>query len=238
MLADSSHNVQTGAFDKDLHVPWTYKIELFDFITGALPLWRDDGERPAAESETELTEHLCDYLNGTTRKTDTWSQIQFRTETRDENKRGRTIDLSPKPATRCIVIEGRRHTKYQALFPIECKRLPTPKSKERDEREYVITEPGTTGGIQRYKFGYHGAAHDFGGMIGYIQSESTTYWFGRVNGWINDLAKAGRPDWSNGDILDSLTSDTSARLSTMKSRHARNKNGNKIELRHAWICMH
>lgn len=236
MLADSSHNVQGGKFDGDLQAPWTYKIELVDFITASLPLWLDDKERPAAISETELTEYLCDFLNGTTRKSENWSQIQFRTETRDEIKRGRTIDLTIKPSHRSIVIEGRRHTKYQSLFPIECKRLPTPKEKDRDEREYVITEPGTTGGIQRFKLGYHGADHNFGAMIGYVQDKSCSYWLDQVNDWIRNLALTQSHDWEASDTLKKLTDTDRTRVLTMRSRHKR-KGRNEIELRHIWITL-
>jgi hypothetical protein len=42
---------------------------------------------------------------------------------------------------------------FDPIMPIECKRLPTPKAKDRDEREYVITEGATAGGIQRFKLG-------------------------------------------------------------------------------------
>ena len=47
-----------------------------------------------------------------------------------------------------ICVEGRRHTDFDSLMPIECKRLPTPKGDDRDEREYVFSEHTSTGGIQ------------------------------------------------------------------------------------------
>jgi len=36
-----------------------------------------------------------------------------------------------------VWIEGRCHIDFDPLLPIECKRLPTPRGKDSDEREYV-----------------------------------------------------------------------------------------------------
>ena len=82
-----------------------------------------------------------------------WDVLQFRTEIRDQNEGHRRIDLAPKPSGGVIFIDGRRHTQYDALMPIECKRLPTPKDKDRDEREYVFSRFSSAGGIQRFKAG-------------------------------------------------------------------------------------
>lgn len=237
MLANSSNDVQSGRLDQDIHLPATAKLELVDFIAQELPRWRDHPDRPDKENETALTEHLCSCLNSATYYSTIWSHIQFQTETGDETHGGRKIDLTVKPRAAVLIIENRRHTQFNALFPIECKRLPTPKEKNRDEREYVITEPGTTGGIQRFKFGHHGSTHKFGAMIGYVQEQTSSHWLGRVNGWIRDLSQKSNSAWNDSDTLQSLNDDSVAGLCTFDSRHSRPGGLADCELRHLWIRM-
>ncbi|MFA4836630.1 MAG: hypothetical protein WC749_11245 [Dehalococcoidia bacterium] len=238
MLTDSFSTVQSrGRLDPDIHLPATAKLELVGFIVEELPLWRDLPGRPTTHTETALTEQLCEYLNTATYYSTEWSHVQFRTETSDETNVGRKIDLTAKPRAAVLIIEGRRHTQFDALFPIECKRLPTPKKKARDEREYVTTEFGTTGGIQRFKFGYHGAAHNFVAMIAYVQEQSFSHWLSQVNCWIRDLAAEPNSAWSDSDILQLLSDDSAEGISTLKSQHRRAGGLDECELRHLWISM-
>ncbi|HVM60270.1 MAG TPA: hypothetical protein VMV72_05320 [Verrucomicrobiae bacterium] len=237
MLANSSNEVQSGRLDSDIHLPSTAKLELLDFVAQELPRWRDHPRRPVEHAETSLTEHLCDHLNSATYNSTVWDHVQFRTETGDEMRGGRKIDLTVKPRGAAVIIEGRRHSQFDSLFPIECKRLPTPKGKGRDEREYVITEPGTTGGIQRFKFGYHGSAHKFGAMIAYVQEQTFSHWLSKVNGWIRDLAAEPESVWSDADTLQRISDDPVVRLGSLQSRHHRAGDLGECELRHLWIQM-
>ena len=237
MLTESFNIIQSGRLDRDIHLPSTAKLELVGFIVEELPRWRDHPDRPTATAETILTEHLCDYLNSAVYYSATWHHIQFRAETADETRGGRKIDLTVKPRAAVFIIEGRRFSQFEPVFPIECKRLPTPNGKNRDEREYVTNKFGTTGGIQRFKFGYHGAAHPFGAMIAYVQARSFSHWLFRVNSWIRDLAAEPNSFWSDGDIIQPLNDNCTCGVSTLQSRHRRTKDLNKFELRHIWIKM-
>jgi hypothetical protein len=237
MLANSSDDVQSGSLDKDVHLPSTAKLELVDFIAQELPRWRDHPDRSVKHAETALTEHLCNHLNSAAYHSTEWSHVQFRTETGDETHGGRKIDLTVKPRGAALIIEGRRHSQFDALFPIECKRLPTPTEKDRDEREYVITEPGTTGGIQRFKFGYHGSTHKFAAMIAYVQQQTFAHWLSQVNGWIRDLSARPGSVWSNSDVLQQLADDSATGLCTLNSKHQRAGGLEECELRHVWIRM-
>ncbi|MBL7134711.1 MAG: hypothetical protein ISS78_11480 [Phycisphaerae bacterium] len=237
MLADIYTIVHSGRLDREIHLPSTAKLELVDFIAKELPRWRDHADRPNAEAETTLTEHLCDYLNGAARNSPVWSHVQFRTETADETRPGRKIDLTVKPCGVTFYIENRRHNQFDAFFPIECKRLPTPKGKGRDEREYVVTEPRTTGGIQRFKFGHHGAAHTFAAMIAYVQEQPCSHWLSQVNNWIRDLSAKPNSAWSDSDVLQPLSDDSVTGVSTLQSRHRREGGLDECELRHLWIRM-
>ncbi len=237
MIADSSHEIQAGSFEAALQFPSTYKIRLVEFIADCLPKWRDDKDRPPIEAETALTEYLCNFLAGAARKSTSFSQVQFQPETRDETQGGRKIDLTPKPLDTSIYIGNKLHTKYQSLFPIECKRLPTPRDPKRDEREYVVAaESNTTGGIQRFKFGDHGASHEFGAMIGYVQEGKCSQWFAQVNLWIDDLTRSRPADWEKADCLTDFSEDSHLRISRMGSRHKR-KGRDDIQLQHVWITM-
>jgi hypothetical protein len=237
MLADSSIPSHTGRIEQDILLPATARYELIDFIAQELPHWRDHPDRPPASSETTLTGQLCDHLNAESYYSTTWSHVQFRTEVTDEIHSGRKIDLAAKPCGATLVIEGRRHSQFDTLLPIECKRLPTPKEKGRDEREYVITEPGTTGGIQRFKFGYHGAAHLVGAMIAYVQEQTFSHWAVQVNCWIQDLSAQAGVTWSCFDLLQPLSEDSAAGLCMLHSHHRREGGLEGFELRHLWVRM-
>lgn len=154
-----------------------------------------------------------------------------------KRKRRRKIDLTVKPRS-CRTHHRRKAAQpVDSLFPIECKRLPTPDEKDRDKREYVITEPGTTGGIQRFKFGHHGAAHTFAAMIAFVQEHSLEHWVSQVNDWIADLAKLPLTLWSDSDTLDPVIADPIAKLHVLKSRHQRPNPLTDCEMRHLWISM-
>jgi len=238
MLADTiAIAPQSGRLDPEIHLPATAKLEIVGFIAQELSRWRDHPDRPTTHAETTLTEYLCDHLNSTAYYSTTWSHIQFRTETADETRGGRKIDLTVKPRAAALIIKGRRHSQFDALFPIECKRLPTPKGTKRDEREYVITKFGTTGGIQRFKFGHHGAAHTFAAMIAYVQKQSFSHWLDQVNGWIRDLAAGPNLVWNNSDTLQLLNDNSETGVSTLKSEHQRVGELEECKLRHLWIKM-
>jgi len=237
MLADSPIIAQAGRLEPEVQLPGTARDALLEFIEEELPRWRDHPDRKPETSETALTNQLCDQLNSAARNSVGWSRVQFRTEVPDEAKRGRAIDLAPKPCAAVLVIEGRRHTQFDTLLPIECKRLPTPKEKDRDEREYVVTATGTIGGMQRFKFGYHGAAHRVAAMIAYVQERNFSHWLARVNGWIRELSTETGSAWSASDGLKPLKDDSTLGRRTLHSCHQRGGGLGRIDLRHIWIKM-
>lgn len=235
MLANSPDTPTTiGTLNRDVHVTATFVHELIEFIISELPRWRDDSDRPQDIGENALTEYLCDHLNSAARLSDGWDVVQFRNEAIDEIHKDRKVDIAPKPCGATIYIDGRRQTQYYPLLPIECKRLPTPKGSKRDEREYVFNQYASTGGIQRFKAGHHGANHTLGAMIGYMQEETTAFWDARVAQWIRDLVTNGERGWSNDDLL--VFENDSGIVATLKSSHSREGLQN-IELSHLWVNM-
>ncbi len=237
MLADFPLIAEAGTLEPEVQWPGTARYELLEFIADELPRWRDHPERKPETSEPALTDQLCAHLNSAARTSDGWSHVQFRTEVRDEVRHERKIDLTPKPCGAVIVIEGRRHTQFDTLLPIECKRLPTPREKDRDEREYVVTATGSTGGMQRFKFGLHGAAHRDAAMIAYVQEQNFSHWLTQVNGWIRDLSSETDSAWSLMDALQPLKDDSAVGLCTLHSHHQRGSGLEEIALQHLWIKM-
>lgn len=237
MLADVPIAVEAGRLESEIQLPGTARYALLDFIAEELPRWRDHPERESEVSEVRLTDQLCSYLNSAARRSIGWSHIQFRTEVPDEVKGGRAIDLAAKPCGVILLIEGRRHTAFDSLLPIECKRLPIPQGRDRDEREYVVTSHGTTGGIQRFKFGHHAAVHQLGAIIAYVQEMTFSHWLSKVNGWIQSLSAEVDSSWGGNDSLLLLREDSSMGLCVLRSDHQREGKPGRCELRHLWIKM-
>lgn len=235
MLAERAISAQCGFFQEDVHFHDTARQELLDFIASELPRWRDHPDRLPATAETELTDQICSYLNGAARHSTGWSRLQFIPEAPDEMEKSRKIDLAVKPCGAAIWVEGRRHTQFQTLMPVECKRLPAPKDKSHEEREYVFCQNSSRGGIQRFKRGHHGAAHRLVGMIGYVQEGSFEEWYAKVSGWINDLAALGEGGWSSADGLIPESSATA--VGRYASKHARRDGLEDIAIHHLWICL-
>ncbi len=210
---------------------------VLDFIADQLPRWRDRPERKTETAETVLTEQLCRHLNSACYWSSGFDVLQFRTEERDEVQHRRKSDLTVAPRGHSLLVEGRSYTDFDTIVPVECKRLPTPKKKNRSEREYVISDAGSVdGGIQRFKFGAHASAHTLAGMIAYVQSDSSNEWECRVQGWIEDLAVTSK-DWTSADRLHSLSDDPATKIRTLRSIHRRTGNLPDIELRHMWVIM-
>lgn len=236
MLANTEGGVGLGRLDSEIHLPSTAKDAILVFIARHLSIWRDHSDRPKKQAEVRLTEHLCDYLNGAAYFSTEVSHIQFRTETGDETKADRTIDLSIKPRV-ALFVEGRRSTIFDTLLPIECKRLPTPKGTDRDEREYVFSGHTSVGGIQRFKAGDHGAAHKLAAMIGYVQQETCAFWNERIAKWIDDLVASKQQGWSASDLLRLEHDDIVGRVAILSSSHTRSDGRADIDLRHLWVQM-
>jgi hypothetical protein len=236
MLANiNTSHLYVGTLSETIQKPGTFRHELVGLIAQELSVWRDRADRKKETAEAPLTSQVCAHLNSACRRRDGWDILQFRVEEVDEENRGRKIDLVASPAACSILIEGRSYVDFDSLMPIECKRLPTPSENGRDEREYVISKKTSTGGIQRFKAGNHGAQHSFGAMIGYVQSGTPALWRARIASWIDALA--GHDGWSKDDNLKMESNDSHRRVVTLSSRHQRTNSLPDIELRHVWIEM-
>jgi hypothetical protein len=235
MLADDSERSDhAGALDAHLYFPAEWLSSLIGFLGTTLVSWRDDPRRPAEVGETRLTAQLCSHLNCACRHSG-WDYLQFKREEPDETNANRAIDLAVAPRSSLIWLEGREHSEYQTLLPIECKRLPTPTGRDRDEREYLVSRFNTTGGVDRFKRGHHGALHLRAAMIGYVQDRGILHWHGQVGDWIDELVAGGAEGWSNDDELRLVLHDALRRSAHLHSRHPRIANLDAITIDHLWI---
>jgi hypothetical protein len=131
---------------------------------------------------------------------------------------------------------------YYFFCWIEAKRLPTPKEKDRDEREYVIVnqekENGKkkfkgNGGIQRFKESKHASQLPYSIMIGYIQANDVDYWLDKINAWIQELINLNSDFWNETDCLQRQHSEKCKKYVSVHNR----KNELPITLYHFWIKM-
>lgn len=234
MLADlADRTPSAGALGAGTLAPGLSLRRVVDFVAEQLPRWRGHPERPSVASEPQLNDQLCSYLNGAARRS-SFDTIQFCAEAPDDAHRGRRLDLAVRPCGTTLRVEGRRYTEFETLLPIECKRLPTPQDDgRRDEREYVIgLETSSTGGIQRFKLGAHGASHSLAVLIGYIQDGTPDHWRATINRW---LAEIGEDDarWQ-GERLDPVA--VAGEVARHSSIHRRDVGSSAtIELQHLWI---
>ena len=238
MLSDEAeHLSHVGGLKSDLYLPGEWLSSLIKFIVVALPDWRDDPRRPAKTAENSLTSQLCAHLNGLTRHTQGWDFLQFKREEPDETVAHRSLDIAVSPSGTMVWLKGREYTEYQILLPIECKRLPTPAGTNRDEREYLYSQFTTTGGVQRFKDGYHAAAHARAAMIGYVQSEDIPFGEIRLNKWVESLVHEAITGWSEGDKLVISGHDLAIGVASLRSKHTRKAGLEPIAIDHIWIEM-
>lgn len=206
-----------------------------DFIFGALIPWSQDVERQKGMAEQQLNE---DDLNTqffkfiqVYAKQKEFHMVIFGREEPQKKQRKADFSVSPYPET---IIQGTRYNYYQPFLVIEGKRLTSKLSKNR-KREYVTGENGkTSGGIQRFKLGEHGANHGVAVMVGYVQSCAPLNWLDIINSWIKELIEQCPNEWQINEQL-TLEGNCNNQLIRATSNHPRSCNSNNIKLHHFWI---
>ena len=218
--------------------PDTLALRTIDFVRQQLPAWRDDPHRALEESENKLNLQLCKFLDSQARNS--FPMVRFDHEEYQAGQR--SIDLSAS-LVQTLYLKVGLYTIYDPILVLEGKRLPAPSSKR--EKEYVSgTKPNiTTGGIQRFKLGLHGAKLNLSAMIGYVQDKSAHNWHDKINEWISELV-AGTIvdgcDWNADEILELLEEDKVKGVVCYRSVHTRTGNveSSEITLHHLWIAMY
>jgi hypothetical protein len=210
----------------------TLMKQTLEFVWRSLLPWRDDPERPCAEAEEDLNAQLQNFLQS--RAVHKFPMVLFQHEQRQTG--GRRVDLSAKPS-QSVLIQGRLHSCYDPFLVMEGKRLPAP-AKSR-EREYVTGETKASGGIQRFKLGWHGRDHRVAVLLGYVQTGTPGEWLQTVNTWIQALAREQPDAWDADETLTENGADASGACLKSTSVHAREPScaSPEIRLEHFWVGM-
>lgn len=145
-----------------------------------------------------------------------------------------------KPADIGVFI-GRQYSSYNAkkFCWIEAKRLPTPNSVVRDEREYVFVDHSQNrfegnGGIERFKLNKHGEGLPVAIMFGYVQSNTFEFWEEKVNQWLQTYTSMV-PSYSD-EKLERIGPNANRFLSTHQRIDYKNKQRKQdITIYHFWI---
>lgn len=141
------------------------------------------------------------------------------------------------------VFIGRQYSSYNArkFCWIEAKRLPTPKSNDRDEREYVFVDHSQNrfkgnGGIERFKLNKHGEGLPVAIMFGYVQSNTFEYWEEKVNQWLQTYSSVA-PCYQDEKLVRINSLSNRFQSKHLRINYKNNKQINDIFIYHFWISM-
>lgn len=189
------------------------------------------------ENENTITNRLCKCLNF--RKPCEYP-FYFHHQNLENVKKGTSTDFAVFGTAAYAQDYNIWSDDYPALVKFEAKRLSSKLPKKR-EKEYVHGEyrericVSNSGGIERFKNGSHGRDVTYAGLIGYIQTDSSAYWFRKVNDWIQEQIKSASDSklvWDKNDLL--VTDYEKGGLSCYSSVSSRIQ-GDNINLKHLWI---
>ena len=115
----------------------------------------------------------------------------------------------------------------KAIFCIEAKRLAD------YSKEYVYSKSGRSGGIERFKKEIYGKFLTHSAMFGYVQKNDFSFWFSKINYWIDELIKdeSQNIEWTEEDKLTKIY--FKQKKAKLISKNKRRKD--YIFLYHFWI---
>lgn len=207
---------------------------IFNYVTNILKVFKGGKN----ENENGLTNSLCKTLEF---KKPSEYPFFFHHQNIENNKTNTSTDFAVFGTY--AYVQQNHHTSSQeapALIKFEAKRLTNKLPKNR-EKEYVIGEyklgeiTRNSGGLERFKNGRHGKDVVHAGIIGYVQSDSFTYWFDKINNWIEGEIENPHDKslcWDGGDLLTMIQSENN--LSEYFSKPKRKQN-DIINIRHLWV---
>ena len=144
-------------------------------------------------------------------------------------------DIGVKTKEENIIIGIYSYSERETFFSIEAKRLGLTGKREK---EYLIghSENGKykyCGGIERFKKGIHGSNLTYSAIIGYVQKNDFSFWFSKINFWIDELIKDEKQDigWTKKDKLTKIHFEQ--KKAKLISKNKRRKD--YIFLYHFWI---
>lgn len=199
---------------------------LIEFIEETLLVFQKQFKGEVDTSEEVLNEHLGKTLNYQSKPL----PFIFQQETIQKQKKGqnRKVDIGV----------FKHYAETKPFFTIEAKRLTTSLSSNR-EKEYVTGNDSTklSGGIERFKHNVHGTDLTESALIAYVQKESPTHWFDKINKWINQLINKEIEsilNWTSNDFLTNTCGFKDVRLAKFVSISEKTDR-TKISLNHYFV---
>jgi hypothetical protein len=220
-----------GRLDRDA-LPRLSRDAILDVIEACLDDLASRPEFRSIRNEKGITNRLCKILN-------CHKLLYFHHEAMQDERTGASpsVDIEAV-ATTATVFEARLYAKEETLMAVEAKRLPSPPPPSR-EREYLVGSDKSSGGVERFKLGIHGKNASAWTMIAYLQRHDFSSWHGRINGWLEDLARNGHPpaQWSRDEGLEVVA--TGAKTARYRSRNTRTRGRDTelIEITHLWVLL-
>lgn len=201
---------------------------IFSYVSGILSVF----EASTNENENTLTHKLCLRLG---QQKPSEFPYFFHHQNLEDERANTSTDFAVYG-----ILDYSNTLNQSALVVFEAKRLTAGLPRSR-EREYVIgaynqgRQVHNSGGIERFKNERHGKNVAIAGLIGYVQTDNYSYWFERINEWIQDTI--------NGPHNPSLTWTVNDKLTIVKSEirmcqylsNSIRLSGDSIELRHLWV---
>lgn len=189
------------------------------------------------ENENAITNRLCKSLNS--RKPSEYP-FYFHHQNIEDEKENTSTDFAAFGTYAYALENDIEDDDSPSLIKFEAKRLNSKLPKHR-EKEYVCGEYSggkctkNSGGIERFKNGRHGRDVVNACIIGYIQTDSPTHWFQKINNWIQEQIQGaynGQLNWQTKDLVVLNKQDSNlASYSSISERIY----GDEINLKHLWI---
>jgi len=191
-----------------IEVDTTILIEnIVTFIDAAIPsfiTYYSNLNEPL-KNEKLINQSITDHFNMLSQEIKISEYLVYKFLFRKDDERSDTI---ARPDIGVVIATNNRML-AESIFQVECKRLPIPKpyTKDRVETEYVIGTTKNRGGIERFKSKIHGFHLKQSAIIGYVESETTDYWYKKINDWIEiEIAKKSEIlQWCSLDHLIIMT---------------------------------
>jgi len=185
MLSKQSNEQTQQNKPKDNFKPEGVVLSILNFISSNLPLFVINKTQVNPDKiESSYNNQLSLFFNARRNR----EVFLFQNSPDQKNNRIPDIGISLIKSILC--------NNYESIFDIECKRLNTQLSHVK---QYVC---GNTGGIQRFKLNQHGIDLSYSAMIGYVENQTSEYWFEQINIWITNLCNnESVPIWSTNECL-------------------------------------
>ncbi|MFA6150520.1 MAG: hypothetical protein WC716_04300 [Chitinophagaceae bacterium] len=226
-LIDNTYGILTSAEDN------TIITSIYNYLTSVLLGFKGKND----ENENAITNRLCKSLNA--RKPSEYP-FYFHHQNLENEKENTSTDFAVFGTYAYAVENDIEDTDSPSLIKFEAKRLNSKLPSIR-EKEYVCGEYldgkciKNSGGIERFKNGRHGQDVVNAAIIGYIQTDTPTHWFAKVNEWIQEQIKNpsdSKLSWKKKDILKlNNQKENSSNFSSISHRVF----GDEILLQHFWI---